>query len=310
MVEGDYVCEAARAESVRKGNVRGGDNAVVRRFVIRGRSVKIVLDSQGENTTPSLVRNGVARVLEVYSLVEENHPLQLPSEVIQKRIIGVRGIPVMLDRDLAELYGVPVKRLNEQVSRNIERFPEPFMFQLTATEVTDLKSHFATSSWGGVRKPPKVFSEQGLAMLSAVLNLKTAVTVSIAIMDAFVKMRRFQLSNSEMLCRIMGDRAQYVEMSGTGHNALDFHIAYYIGRISANDKDAYFHIISNDQGFDPLIAHLKQECVFADRVTKIASIPALFQASMISKTPLSVLHSPGSDCRVPTRRVLGHAKRS
>ena len=58
----------------------------------------------------------------------------------------------------------------------------------------------------------------------------------------------------------MGDRAQYVEMSGTGHNALDFHIAYYVGRLSANDKDAYFHIISNDQGFDPLIAHLKQEC--------------------------------------------------
>lgn len=83
----------------------------------------------------------------------------------------------------------------------------------------------------------------------------------------------------------MGDRAQYVEMSGTGHNALDFHIAYYIGRISANDKDAYFHIISNDQGFDPLIAHLKRECVFADRVTEIASIPALVQASMISKTP-------------------------
>ena len=83
----------------------------------------------------------------------------------------------------------------------------------------------------------------------------------------------------------MGDRAQYVEMSGTGHNALDFHIAYYIGRISANDKDAYFHIISNDQGFDPLIAHLKRECVFADRVAEIASIPALVQASMISKTP-------------------------
>lgn len=83
----------------------------------------------------------------------------------------------------------------------------------------------------------------------------------------------------------MGDRAQYVEMSGTGHNALDFHIAYYVGRLSANDKDAYFHIISNDQGFDPLIAHLKQECIFADRVKEIAAIPALVQASMISKTP-------------------------
>ena len=89
---------------------------------------------------------------------------------------------------------------NEQVRRNIERFPEPFMFQLTAGEVADLKSQIATSSWGGVRKPPKVFSEQGVAMLSAVLNSKTAVAVSIAIMDAFVKMRRFQVANREMLC--------------------------------------------------------------------------------------------------------------
>ena len=67
----------------------------------------------------------------------------------------------------------------------------------------------------------------------------------------------------------LGTRAQYIEMMGTGHNALDFHIAFYIGRISATDKDAYFHIVSNDQGFDPLIAHLKQEHIFADRVTKI-----------------------------------------
>ena len=81
----------------------------------------------------------------------------------------------------------------------------------------------------------------------------------------------------------LGSRAQYVEMSGTGHNALDFHIAFYIGRIAATDKDAYFHIISNDTGFDPLIAHLKQEHVFADRVTKIEEIPALIQVRIGSK---------------------------
>ena len=81
----------------------------------------------------------------------------------------------------------------------------------------------------------------------------------------------------------LGSRAQYVEMSGTGHNALDFHIAFYIGRIAATDKDAYFHIISNDTGFDPLIAHLKQEHVLADRVTKIEEIPALIQVRIVSK---------------------------
>ena len=83
----------------------------------------------------------------------------------------------------------------------------------------------------------------------------------------------------------LGTRAQYIEMMGTGHNALDFHIAFYIGRISATDKDAYFHIVSNDQGFDPLIAHLKQEHIFADRVTKIEKIPALVQkTTVVSKS--------------------------
>ena len=82
----------------------------------------------------------------------------------------------------------------------------------------------------------------------------------------------------------LGMRAQYIEMMGTGHNALDFHIAFYIGRISATDKDAYFHIVSNDQGFDPLIAHLKQEHIFADRVTKIEEIPALVQTTIVAKS--------------------------
>ena len=82
----------------------------------------------------------------------------------------------------------------------------------------------------------------------------------------------------------LGARAQYIEMMGTGHNALDFHIAFYIGRISATDKDAYFHIVSNDQGFDPLIAHLKQEHIFADRVTKVEEIPVLVQTTVVSKS--------------------------
>ena len=137
---------------------------------------------------------------------------------IERRIISIRGVQVMLDRDLAELYGVPVKRLNEQVSRNIDRFPERFMFQLDTKEFADLKtqiaassagdslghlkSQFATSSWGGIRKRPRVFTEQGVAMLSSVLNSQTAVLVSIAIMDAFVKMRQFLLSNAEVVCRM------------------------------------------------------------------------------------------------------------
>ena len=142
----------------------------------------------------------------------------LSPDRIQRRILMMRGVQVMLDRDLAELYGVPVKRLNEQVRRNGDRFPDSFMFQLSSAEFADLKSQiaasssdgnlehlksqFATSSWGGVRKPPKVFTEQGVAMLSAVLNSQTAVLVSVAIMDAFVKMRHFMISNAEVVCRM------------------------------------------------------------------------------------------------------------
>ncbi len=82
----------------------------------------------------------------------------------------------------------------------------------------------------------------------------------------------------------LGTRAEYIEMSGTGHNALDFHIAFYIGRIAALEKDVYFHVISNDTGFDPLIAHLKSLHVFADRVAKIEEIPALIQVKVASQS--------------------------
>ena len=137
---------------------------------------------------------------------------------IRSRILTIRGVQVMLDRDLAELYGVDVRRLNEQVTRNSERFPERFMRQLTKEEFSDLKSQIATSSfnsrmahlksqiatssWGGVRKPPRVFTEQGISMLSAVLRSATAIEVSIRIMDAFVAMRRFIQSNVEVFQRI------------------------------------------------------------------------------------------------------------
>ena len=87
-------------------------------------------------------------VMDSHGRLKSGAVVPIQSETIQSRILGMRGIPVMLDRDLAELYGVPVKRLNEQVRRNIERFPEPFMFQLTAGEVADLKSQIATSSEG------------------------------------------------------------------------------------------------------------------------------------------------------------------
>mgnify|MGYP004629200895 FL=1 len=128
---------------------------------------------------------------------------QLPVENnVESLIRVIRGQQVMLDRDLAELYGVETRRLNEQVKRNIERFPEDFMFQLTQNEFDNLKSQFATSSWGGVRKLPYAFTEQGVAMLSGVLKSPTAVEANIRIMRAFVSMRHFMVNNVAFFQRL------------------------------------------------------------------------------------------------------------
>ena len=128
---------------------------------------------------------------------------QLPVENnVESLIRVIRGQQVMLDRDLAELYGVETRRLNEQVKRNIERFPEDFMFQLTSNEFDNLKSQIAISSWGGVRKLPYAFTEQGVAMLSGVLKSSTAVEANIRIMRAFVSMRHFMVNNVAFFQRL------------------------------------------------------------------------------------------------------------
>lgn len=104
----------------------------------------------------------------------------------------------MFDKDLARLYGVSTSNLNKAVNRNIERFPSDFMFQLNKNEFEILKFQFGTSSWGGTRKLPYVFTEQGVAMLSSVLKSKRAVQVNIAIMRTFVKLREMVINNKEL----------------------------------------------------------------------------------------------------------------
>jgi hypothetical protein len=119
-------------------------------------------------------------------------------EQIESRIFIIRGQKVMLDADLAELYGVETRRLNEQVSRNSERFPEDFMFQLTAEEFANLKSQFATSSWGGRRKLPYVFTEHGAIMAASVLNSPRAIEISVHVVRAFVRLRELVAGNKEL----------------------------------------------------------------------------------------------------------------
>ncbi len=125
----------------------------------------------------------------------------LPAERIEHAILVVRGERVMLDKDIAALYGVETKNLIKAMKRNLDRFPIDFMFQLTPEEVEILRFQFGTSSWGGRRFLPYAFTEQGVAMLSSVLRSERAVRVNIEIMRAFVRLRREMTSRADLVRR-------------------------------------------------------------------------------------------------------------
>ena len=161
------------------------------------------------------------------------------SDSIRSRIFTVRGVQVMLDRDLAELYGVPTKALNQAVKRNIERFPERFMFQMSNEDIANLRSQIVTASaetslrsqivtlnkkqGQHLKYMPYAFTEQGIAMLSAVLKSETAIVVSIRIMDAFVAMRRALASIAPLLARIEAtERRQLKQEDAQAHNEERF----------------------------------------------------------------------------------------
>jgi hypothetical protein len=134
----------------------------------------------------------------------------VPLERINQKILVIRGQKVMLDLDLAELYGVPTKALNQAVKRQKDRFPEDFMFQLSADELDILRSQIVTSSgWGGRRYPPCVFTEQGVAMLSSVLNSKRAIQVNIAIMRAFVWLREMLTTHADLARKLNALEKKY-----------------------------------------------------------------------------------------------------
>jgi phage regulator Rha-like protein len=121
---------------------------------------------------------------------------------ILNRIYVIRGEKVMLDKDLAEMYGVETRALNQSIKRNLSRFPKDFMFQLSEKEFKNLISQNVTSSWGGTRKLPFAFTEQGVAMLSSVLNSETAIEVNIRIIRVFTKLREYALTHKEILMQL------------------------------------------------------------------------------------------------------------
>jgi len=133
-----------------------------------------------------------------------SHTIAISEELVISKIYFIRGEKVMLDRDLAEMYGVATKVLNQAVRRNVKRFPEDFMFQLTEQELDDWKSQFVTSNKEkmGLRKLPNVFTEQGVAMLSSVLNSNTAIEVNIQIIRIFTRIREFLSTHKDVLIKL------------------------------------------------------------------------------------------------------------
>ncbi|HPT70540.1 MAG TPA: ORF6N domain-containing protein [Syntrophomonas sp.] len=135
-------------------------------------------------------------------ILKESKSIAIPDEIIMGKIYLIRGKKILLDKDLAELYGVDTKQLKRAVRRNITRFPEDFMFELNANEFNDLRRQFGTSSWGGVRYLPMAFTEYGVLMLASVLNSERAISVNIQVVRIFTRMREMLTSHSEILHRL------------------------------------------------------------------------------------------------------------
>ncbi len=135
-------------------------------------------------------------------MAKNDNSALIPDEVIMKKIYMFRGSKVMLDRDLADLYEIEYKQLKRAVRRNISRFPEDFMFELSTEEFNNLRSQFDTSKWGGTRYVPMVFTEHGVIMLASVLNSERAIQVNIQIVRIFTRMREILASHKELLLKL------------------------------------------------------------------------------------------------------------
>ena len=209
-------------------------------------------------------------------MAEDKNIVIVDNIEIQNLIYTIRGKQVMVDSDLATLYQVTTKRLNEQVRRNKNRFPSEFMFQLTSEEYEYLRSHFATSSednaHGGRRYMPYAFTEQGIAMLSAVLKSDVAVEVSIKIMNSFVEMRRFLFSNKEMFARL--DRVELKQLE------TDKKLEEVFNYIASN-TEVKQNIFFNGQIYDAfsfivqLVKKAKKEIILIDNYVDVNTLNIL-----------------------------------
>lgn len=153
---------------------------------------------------------------------ETDKTLTLPDEVLMNQIYLIRDQKVMLDMDLARLYGVETKQLKRQVRRNIERFPTDFMFELSKEELELLRCQFGTSKQGGLRYLPMAFTEQGVAMLSSVLNSQTAIRVNIRIIRVFLRMREMLMTNKELLMKVEKLEKEVIQQGNSIAQVFDY----------------------------------------------------------------------------------------
>lgn len=160
-----------------------------------------------------------------------SNKFSIPQEVLLSKIYLINDQKVMLDSDLADLYQIETKRLNEQVKRNIKRFPEDFMIRLNKEEWENLKSQFATPRWGGRRSLPLAFTEQGIAMLSSVLNSEVAIQVNIQIIRTFTKMREMLNKHKDLI-----DELERIKQELGAHSKDIDLIFRYLKQLEASKK--------------------------------------------------------------------------
>lgn len=218
-------------------------------------------------------------------------------ESIKAHVYMLRGEQVMLDSDLADIYGYELKAMNQQVKRNIERFPEDFMFQLTREEVDlvksqivtsreiqddNLKSQFVTSSWGGKRKMPYAFTEQGIYMLATVLKGELATKQSIFIMRAFKEMRHFIANNALMFEKINSIELKQLEYQKDADEKFGRIFEYMANHEEDNQKIFYDGQIFDAFSFlADIIGHAKQEIVLIDGYIDVVTLNILAKKKQV-----------------------------
>ena len=237
---------------------------------------------------------------------------------IGNKILVIRGHQIMLDQDLAELYGVETKRLNEAVKRNIGRFPEDFCFQITENEYHFLRSQIATSkkgeTRGGRQYLPYAFTEQGVAMLSAVLRSPTAIQMSIKIMKAFVAMRRFLLNNAKVFTEIDSIKQHLI----TSDQKIDT-LFSLMDKYKIENKEGVFmkgQIFDAYVAFQNLIQNAKKEIILIDNYIDLTILERLAKKNTgvnviiytRSDTPVTHLDINKFNAQYPTLTIKNTSK--